>query len=61
MIFTSVGEKNREEIGMFLFEKGEKIRTFGQNIYPCSPGMELKTRFQTRSVCKLENGLENKK
>ena len=33
-IFISVGKKNREEIGMFLFEEGEKIGTFGQNIYP---------------------------
>ena len=28
-------KKNREEIGMFLFEEGEKIGSFGQNIYPC--------------------------
>ena len=27
--------KNREEIGIFWFKEGEKIWTFGQNIYPC--------------------------
>ena len=27
--------KNREEIGIFWFQKGEKSGTFGQNIYPC--------------------------
>ena len=35
-ICTSVGEKeNREEIGMFWFEEGGKIGSFGQNIYLC--------------------------
>ena len=34
-ICTGVDKKNREEIGMFLFEDGEKIGSFGQNIYPC--------------------------
>ena len=27
--------KNREEIGIFWFKEGEKIGTYGQNIYPC--------------------------
>ena len=35
-ICNAVGKKNREEFGMFLFEEGEKIGNFGQNIYPCS-------------------------
>ena len=26
--------KNREEIGIFWFQEGEKIGTFGQNVYP---------------------------
>ena len=34
-ICTSVGTKNREEIGMFWFEEGGKIGSFGQNIYTC--------------------------
>ena len=35
--------KNREEIGMFLFEEGEKIGTSGQNIYPWGVGQKIST------------------
>ena len=34
-IFTGAGKENREEIGMFWFEEGGKIGSFGQNIYTC--------------------------
>ena len=31
--------KNREEIRVFTLTGGEKIRDFGQNIYPCHGGL----------------------
>ena len=32
-ICTGVGKKKQGKIGMFLFEEGEKIGSFGQSIY----------------------------
>ena len=29
-----LAKENREEIGIFLYEEGEKVVTYGQNIYP---------------------------
>ena len=42
-IFTDVGKKNREETGMLLFEEGEQIGSFGQNIYPWPNSQHVKS------------------
>ena len=67
-IFTSVGKENREEIGKFWFEEGEKIGTFGKNIYPCNSVCNTYTVMKNpqissaklRSISKriLSNGFE---
>ena len=56
-IFNGTGMKNREEIGKFWFQVGEKIGTFGQNIYPWAlRSYKLRSYKKTCSM-KIKNSM----